>query len=166
LPRQFGESFRLLPAGSGAEIQGYFEDAFYKPQPRVEFARACAAFLSSGIDISDGLAGDLGHILGASGVGAVIDATAIPYSSAALQCMSVANCQLAAFFGGDDYELCVTVAPKHCAAVEAAAVAHNTRLTRIGEIVPGAELRSVDATGASKVVGAKAFQHFQRGSDQ
>lgn len=161
LPAQLGADFLLKPNTLDAAGQHYFKEAFYKPEPRIELARACAPYCSSGIDISDGLAGDLGHILRANGVGAVLNAAAIPYSSHAEHCMTAANRQLAAFYGGDDYELCVTVAPEHCAAVEVAASACDIRFTRIGEIVIGAELHCIDETGISQRVGRAAFEHFR-----
>lgn len=162
LPTQFGAAFRLEPGCATAAIQAHFRGAFYQPEPRIELALAIAHCVSSGIDISDGLAGDLGHLLRANAVGAVLDSASIPYSEAARTCMSDSNRQLAALFGGDDYELCVTVAPAHCAAAEAAAAATGIAFTRIGAIVSGSELTVRDRTGQAQLIDAAAFQHFRQ----
>lgn len=80
--------------------------ALHQPQPRVELGLALRGVASSAIDISDGLLGDLTHILEASGVGAEIEYARIPVSAAlrALPDQSL-GCALS---GGDDYELCFT----------------------------------------------------------
>jgi thiamine-monophosphate kinase len=130
-------------------------------------ASCCAAFISSGIDISDGLVGDLGHIIDASGVGATLQAELFPYSAAANCCMAAPYRMQAALFGGDDYELCMTVAPQHCIDFEAAAAATSTVVTCIGEIVDceitnGREIYCFDGDGQRLNFDSVAFQHFRR----
>lgn len=139
----------------------YLQAAYYQPEPRIQLAQKLAPFVSSGIDISDGLAGDLGHVLRASNVGALLHAAHLPYSDAALACMSEANRQLAALYGGDDYELCVTVAPQNCAAAEAAARELGTEFTRIGEIVAEPGLRIINSSGEIATIQPAAYQHFK-----
>lgn len=83
-----------------------------RPQPRVKAGRVLARFGAAGIDISDGFAADLGHVLEASGVGGKIDASALP-ASPAFQALSP-NSRTALrlqLHGGDDYELCVCLRP-------------------------------------------------------
>jgi thiamine-monophosphate kinase len=74
-----------------------------QPQPRVALGLALRGIATSAIDVSDGLLGDLGHVLRRSGVGAVVDVDAVP-RSAVLAAQSLAwqrECTLA---GGDDYD--------------------------------------------------------------
>lgn len=160
LPSALGSDFAFLDGQPGESCRQHFHAAYYRPPPRLALASALAPHVSSGLDISDGLAGDLGHLLRASGVGAVIDSAALPFSSAARCCMSAPNRLRAALYGGDDYELCVTVTPDQCAAAEAAATASGVALTRIGEIVAGSALQCRDAAGRCEDINAAAFQHF------
>ncbi len=160
LATQFGDSMQLQAGAATAQHLLYLHAAYYQPEPRIALAQALAPHVSSGIDISDGLAGDLGHILRANGVGGLLQLSALPFSDAARACMSASNCQRAALYGGDDYELCVTVAPAQCAAAEAAAAATGIAFTRIGVIVAGTALHGVDADGSTRAIEPGAFRHF------
>lgn len=125
-----------------------------RPAPRP--GAALRDFANAAVDISDGLAADLGHLLAASGAGARIELDRLPRSSAfAALCPPErrAACQLA---GGDDYELCITLPPDQ---VAAAAAALGCGLTRIGEIEAGPGLRVVDA-GGSPVTVPDGYDHF------
>ena len=73
------------------------------------FAVRAASQVNAAIDISDGLVGDLGHILNASGVGATLQLDRIPVSQSSEDCLAREQSLRAALFGGDDYELCFTV---------------------------------------------------------
>lgn len=161
LPAALGNEFVMEQKNLTEADRSHFHAAYYQPEPRIELARALAGLASSGIDISDGLAGDLRHILEASEVGAVLQVAQLPYSDAAIHCMSTANRQLAALFGGDDYELCVTVAPALCAEAEAAAAAVGVPFTRIGEIVAGSGMQCVNGQGKLQEFHREAFQHFR-----
>ncbi len=107
-------------AGLGLKIlQGYAclqpEQALarlHTPMPRVELGLALLDVANACIDISDGLAADLTHILQQSGVGAVITFEAIPLSSAVLAYIDATGDSLMPLIAGDDYELCFTVAPE------------------------------------------------------
>jgi len=114
--------------------------AHLRPSPRVEEARAIASLrlATSMIDVSDALAGDLGHICRASGVGAVVWEHELPISPSALEVASAARFDPIewALYGGEDYELLLTapvgaVPPLQ----EAVRAAGGGRLTPIGEIV-------------------------------
>ena len=142
-----------------------------QPAPRVALGMALRGIASAAADVSDGLLGDLGHILQRSGVGATIRTeTAIKLIAACavgsraagpfgldLPAGKALQCVLS---GGDDYELVFTAAPSQRAAVQAAAVDSNTPVTCIGRIeaVPG--LRLVDASGASVANDFASFDHF------
>jgi thiamine-monophosphate kinase len=136
-----------------------------QPTPRVALGLALRGIASAAIDISDGLVGDLGHVLRASGVGARLDADAAlallaigaDASAAGLGLAQRRACVLA---GGDDYELAFTAAPSARAAVEQAGRASGTALTRIGVIEAQAGLRIVDGQGRAIGQRFAGFDHF------
>ncbi|MCB2022122.1 MAG: thiamine-phosphate kinase, partial [Burkholderiaceae bacterium] len=99
------------------------------PQPRVALGIALRGVATSAIDVSDGLLGDLAHLLRLSGVGARLEVDALPRSATlAVQAPAVQReCMLA---GGDDYELLFTAPPGRADAVQAAAVAGGVAATR------------------------------------
>ncbi len=113
--------------------------------------------------MSDGLLGDLRHILKASSVGATID-TGFVFDSVATSAMLkqlapalALDCALA---GGDDYELVFTAPPSARDAVLQAAAASQTAITRIGQIDATPGLRLLDAAGQPLVQKFGAFDHF------
>jgi thiamine-monophosphate kinase len=134
--------------------------ALYLPTPRVELGIALRGIASSAIDISDGLLGDLGHILERSHVGATLDFSALPMLPVvqAYQHEPVArDCVLA---GGDDYELCFTApAGKHDAVLAAAASA-GVPVTRIGRIAAELGLAVLDANGRPLTIERTGYDHF------
>ena len=117
------------------------------PEPRVALGQALRGVACAALDISDGLLQDLGHVLTASGVGARVEADAVPVSPA-VAALPAALRRLAALSGGDVYELCFTAAPGDRAQVLAAAAALGVPVTRIGQITAAPGLRLVDASGA------------------
>ncbi|MEO8080825.1 MAG: thiamine-phosphate kinase [Caldimonas sp.] len=134
--------------------------AMERPEPRVGLGLALACIATSAIDVSDGLAGDLGHVLERSGVAAVVDVDALPRSAvlAAQPAAVQHDCLLA---GGDDYELVFTAPPARATAVAAAAASAGVAVTRIGRIEVGHGLRFVDRDGQPQVGPAQSFDHFR-----
>ena len=133
----------------------------HMPTPRVALGRALAeqGLAHAALDISDGLIGDLQHILAASHVGATLDADALPAGPVlATQDQALRRRFTAA--GGDDYELCFTAPPHQRAAILAAGRACATPVTRVGIIdaLPG--LRWTDAAGAPLDLGVRGWDHF------
>jgi thiamine-monophosphate kinase len=127
-----------LGAGAGglaAWRRGDLEAAggFVRPEPRLEEGRALRGLASAAIDISDGLAADLGHVLEASGVGAVVQLEAIPLAASARRDGADAGLRMA-LHGGDDYQLCFTVPKKKEKAVAKAAAGWAAKPSRIGQI--------------------------------
>jgi thiamine-monophosphate kinase len=131
-----------------------------QPAPRIALGQALRGIASSAIDISDGLLGDLGHILRQSGVGAAVDtgvAGSLIQAAAALDDERKLEYVLA---GGDDYELAFTAAPSQRAAVQAAAQQARTPVTRIGRIEAQPGLRLLDAQGRPIARRYGSFDHF------
>jgi thiamine-monophosphate kinase len=106
----------------------------------------------------DGLADDLNKLLTASGVGAELDAGALPLS-ANLRAVRASDALECALTGGDDYELCFTARPSDDARLRKLAARWSAPVTRIGTIVPGPGARwRLD--GKSFVVPDSTFRHF------
>ena len=128
-----------------------------RPTPRIAAGLALRGLASAALDISDGLAGDLGHILVASGVGAEIDLEALP-GSAHFNGLAPSEERAELMLrGGDDYELCVCLPPE---AVEEAQQRLDVPLTEIGRITAEPGLRSVDASGDSQAQETCGYRHF------
>jgi len=134
-----------------------------QPTPRVALGLALRGLATSAIDISDGLLGDVSHVLRRSGVGAEVEADCAPRLLAALQQGLVADTvrlQDLVFAGGDDYELAFTAPAQQRAAVEAAAAQAQVRATRIGRITTEPGLRLHDAQGRAVEQRWAGFDHF------
>lgn len=135
--------------------------ALHRPQPRVALGLALRGLASSLLDVSDGLLGDLAHILEQSAVGAVISAGALPLAPLEAACGDAALAFRACTAGGDDYELLFTAPAALRSAVAQAAQACGTAVTRIGRIEAEPGLRLVDALGqALDAQRYASFDHF------
>ena len=137
------------------------QDRMDRPTPRLALGQALAATegVRAALDLSDGLLGDLDHILQASGLGAEIDAAALPVAPA-LRDLDEAHrldCLLA---GGDDYELLFTADPSAHAAVLAAGAGAGVAVTRIGRLRAAPGWRVLDAQGRDLAIRARGFDHF------
>jgi thiamine-monophosphate kinase len=133
--------------------------AMEQPQPRVALGVALLGVATSTIDVSDGLLGDLAHILRRSNVGATVEADAVP-RSAVLAAQPLALQRVCTLSGGDDYELVFTAPPSRAAQVQAAGAACGVRVTRIGRIEAAPGLRLVDAAGTALAERFPSFDHF------
>lgn len=134
--------------------------AMEMPQPRVALGLALRGLASSAIDLSDGLLGDLGHVLRASGVGATLQAAALPRSDVLRRLPPVWQ-QRCTLQGGDDYELLFTAPPARADEVRAAARAVGVRVTAIGQIDTEPGLRVLDDAGREMAVDGGGFDHFR-----
>ena len=160
-----GDARLALEAFRGTlELQGAaFESvrrAMEQPQPRIALGLALRGVASSAIDVSDGLLGDLAHILRRSGVGATVEVDAVP-RSAVLREQALALQRECTLAGGDDYELVFTASPRHAARVVEAARHAGVTVTRIGRIEAAAGLRLVDAAGRALANTFVSFDHFR-----
>ena len=147
-------------AGLGLKIkQGYVCDfpllplrCFNQPQPRIQQGLALRHIASACIDISDGLASDLGHILEQSGVGACVDWKKIPMSAEVQAYIEATGHWQLPLIAGDDYELCFTVSadaiqdlPRDCHCVGVIEAEQGLRVLRNDKI---------------ELFEAKGFEHF------
>lgn len=133
----------------------------HAPTPRVTLGCALAeqGLAHAAIDISDGLVGDLAHILKASQVGATLDVDALPAGPVLAQQATALRRRYTAA-GGDDYELCFTAPPSSREAIAALATACGTPATRVGRIEAETGLRLVDAQGLPLDLQLSSFDHF------
>jgi thiamine-monophosphate kinase len=155
------EAFR----GSVCLPQVVFESARLRmesPTPRVALGQALRGIANAMADVSDGLLGDLGHILKASHVGAEIDLTvmkSLMQTSHLWSCPEdlAMNCVLS---GGDDYELVFSAPPSFAEQVRLSAEASATSITRIGRITDSQHLFLLDCDGLPVSKQFTSFDHF------
>ncbi len=133
------------------------------PTPRVALGTALRGIATSAVDLSDGLLGDVGHVLAASKAGARIDADAVAARLGIRIDATTLPQDLRRQYtlaGGDDYELAFTAPASARDAVAHASLASQTPVTRIGSIEADAGLRLVDASGQPVTGRFASFDHF------
>jgi len=133
--------------------------AMERPQPRVALGIALRGVAHAAIDLSDGLSGDLGHVLARSRVGAELELAALPRSRV-LAAQPLAVQEVCLLGGGDDYELLFSAPGSARAAVQRAAAAADVAVSRIGSVQaePGLRVRRPD--GRVVPWAARGFDHF------
>jgi thiamine-monophosphate kinase len=143
-----------------AEQQTAVNLCLHTPEPRVALGLALRGIASAAIDLSDGLCGDLGHVLAQSGVGATINYANLPRHPVFHDLQHPALEQQCVLAGGDDYELLFT-APSHAQrTIEQLAATHQIPLTHIGMMTSAdAGLVVHDAQGQRLQV-PRSFDHF------
>ncbi|MDO8960499.1 MAG: thiamine-phosphate kinase [Methylophilus sp.] len=134
-------------------------NALNQPQPRIALGLGLLGVANSCIDISDGLVGDLAHILQASGVGAELDLDAIPCLPLMKTAMELPVYQQAVLAGGDDYELCFTAPADQRSRIKALGESLALPLTRVGQITAKAGLK-VMHHGHVLPLQMRGFDHF------
>ncbi|WP_138514290.1 thiamine-phosphate kinase [Rhodoferax bucti] len=144
-----------------------------QPTPRVALGQALRGIASAAADVSDGLLGDLGHILKRSGVGAELDASTAMHLIAACAHSASASGHFDpqsnldatvlrhVLSGGDDYELVFTAPAGQRDQVVQAGHATATPVTRIGRITTGAGVRVLAADGTPLQGAWTSFDHFK-----
>lgn len=148
-----------LPSVSPEEAR-YLLDRFRLPRPRLALAPVLREIAHASIDISDGLVADLGHICAASGVGAAIEATAVPLSPPARRLVGAEPPLLPRLMtAGDDYEILFTASNDLRTGIEALARPLGFPLTRLGRIVAGGSV-SVLRFGVPLAIDRGGFSHF------
>ena len=155
----------LLQQGARASSRQRLIRRHLDPEPRVALGSALAegGLATSMIDVSDGVAADLGHILSSSKVGAELHLEQLPLSKAyRRQCSQLcADMYAPALGGGEDYELLFTVSPSKREAVNKCARALDIDVSCIGRITgPEDSLRIFDAGGREYKPAKKGHSHF------
>lgn len=143
----------------------YLQDRLERPSPRVFEGLALRGIASAAIDISDGLAADLGHILAASGTGATLEIERLPVSPAFVAAVQEAALGADHYWqlplsAGDDYELCFTVPAEKQAKTEQVFARFGCGATRIGTIESQPGLRCKLASGEMLKPASSGYQHF------
>jgi thiamine-monophosphate kinase len=134
-------------------------ERFSFPEPRVALGLSLAGLAHAAIDISDGLVADLGHICAMSNCGAVIALDEVPMGES-LRALYPGESGLEfALHGGDDYELCFTVAPADAGRVSEVAAECATPVTEIGELRAETGITGRH-DGKTRVLEAQGFVHF------
>ncbi len=150
-----GLGLQLLQTPAAHPQRDYFISRLYRPTPRVEAGQALCHLASAAIDISDGLAADLTHILERSQVGATLFATQLPLTGEHTH-----ENILRALTAGDDYELCFTVPSEKKPLLLQAMKALNCPITCIGYIDDKHTLTVLDEHQQIFPLTSKGFDHF------
>lgn len=137
-------------------------DRMELPTPRIALGMALRGVASAAADVSDGLLGDLGHILRQSRVGAQLQLEACDKLLACRHDMPLSEAwrRTCTLSGGDDYELVFTAAPSSRTAVALAAQASQTPVTRIGVVTPDPGVDLLDSQGQRVTTSFTSFDHF------
>jgi thiamine-monophosphate kinase len=153
----------LLECGDrGARTSGLLINAHLRPEPRIALGSLLhEAGVSAGMDLSDGLYGDLDKLLGRSAVAAELDASQIPVA-AAVRALFPDRWFEMATRGGEDYELLLTIPENRFPDLQAAAAEVGSTMTAIGRIIDGTAgaIVAIEADGTRTPVATGAFDHF------
>ena len=142
-----GAALGLAQPGNTAAAQRLDE-----PEPRVELGERLRGIASAAIDVSDGFAQDLGHILERSGVGAVVEYERLPKFPGAQRAQVLA--------GGDDYELVFTARQDKRAEIEPLSKELGLALTRVGSMQKGEPVLRVFGKDGAPIAPGRGFDHF------
>jgi thiamine-monophosphate kinase len=144
-----------------AEFGGDFLNALQRPMPRQGLGRALRGVASAMLDVSDGLLGDLEHILDSSQVGAVIEEARLPLAPLLAACPDAGLARDCLLGGGDDYELLFSAPTSRRDAVRAVGRAAGVPVHRIGHLTAGLGLQLAAADGTLRPCAARGFDHFK-----
>ena len=143
-------------------VLAYCMQRLHAPTPRVALGLALRGLASSAIDVSDGLAADVGHIGERSGVAFELQYADLPRSPALAACADDGLAQDCLLAGGDDYELAFTAVPESRARLRELAADSGLALTRVGRVRAGEPglVSIVDAAGEPIRLKRTGFDHF------
>jgi thiamine-monophosphate kinase len=148
--------------GFTGEEKAFVIDRYRRPQPRNDLMLLIRNFATAAIDVSDGLVGDVEKLAGVSHVGALIEASRVPFSEPARKALEREPKLLEALItSGDDYEILAAVPDASSCSFDSEARGKGTGVTRIGRIEgrPGSVM-VLGADGQTLKLGRKGFTHF------
>jgi thiamine-monophosphate kinase len=144
-----------------AAMQRHLLARYLVPEPRNALADALRRHASAAMDVSDGLAGDLGKLCRASGVAAIVGAARVPLSKAARAALAAdAKTVTTILTGGDDFEVVATVPPRRMKSFVAAAARARVKMTEIGIVQAGSGVRFLQPDGRRLTFRRASFSHF------
>jgi thiamine-monophosphate kinase len=148
--------------GLDRRMRDHLVGRYLVPEPRNALAEALRRSANGGMDISDGLAGDLAKMCRASRVDATVDIARVPLSRAARTALAAEPALLETILtGGDDYEVLASVSPRRLAALRKAGTAAGIAVTEIGRFAKGSgTARLVDAQGRALTFDRPSWSHF------
>lgn len=143
----------------GAAMDGFLRERLNRPTPRLALLPALR-LAHAGIDVSDGLLADLGHVCAASGAGALVEVDALPASEALRANFDAETRRRLQAAGGDDYELCFTAPDAAREAILREAADAGVAVTAIGRVVEGEGVRARRADGSPWQSTRDGYDHF------
>jgi thiamine-monophosphate kinase len=147
--------------GLDATGAGTLAARYLRPDPPLELAGPLREFASAAMDISDGLAKDLGRLAKASGVRALVRGADVPLSAPVRQVLAASAERFTEVVtGGDDYEVLAVLPPERGEAFRAAAAAAGIAVTAIGRLEAGSGVAIDDPAGRPVAIGAPGWEHF------
>lgn len=154
-----GQDLKVTP--SGAALWAW-ENAYFRPEPRLLFRRTLRKLASACADVSDGLLADAAHIAKASGVGLELNLADVPVSEETIAWLDVTGEDglITLITAGDDYELVFTTAPDNAATLHTVAEKEGLALTNIGKVIAGAGVVCKRSDGAKIDIKSVGYTHF------
>ena len=136
--------------------------AYAGPVPRIEEARCLVEHevVDALIDVSDGLAGDLGHLAAASGVRVTVEGDLLPVSPDAIAALGAEDAGEAALRGGEDFELAFVTDPG-VVDPDYFRARHGLTLTRVGHVSEGEGVWLEDGSGSARRIEGGGFDHWR-----
>jgi len=141
----------------GSDSLSTLEKRMNQPIPRIELGQSLVGIAHAAIDVSDGLVGDLGHVLKYSKVGATLEVDDLPISDILNRQKETVRHHFA-LEGGDEYELCFTASVEQRGSIQA--MGESTRVTRVGTVDSTSGLRLRDKNNSTLDLQLTSFEHF------
>jgi thiamine-monophosphate kinase len=154
------DATRAAAWGLSQGMVRHLSERYRRPQPRLALAGVLRAHASAAMDLSDGLAKDLGRLCKASGCGALVRLADLPLSNAAHAAVAAEADQYRSVLAGDDYEILASVPLAHEAAFQQAAAAAGVAVARIGHTTAAAGVTITGLDGEALELARTGWDHF------